>query len=95
MKSSIRARATSPSFHTFLKPGALAQLRYSKISAKSRLKIAQSQFFTFSVVPSSDPLPNIDGLLPCFNSSIRIRHPRCILRKKLSAVAPIFTETSS
>ncbi|CAN4078349.1 unnamed protein product [Withania somnifera] len=97
MKSSMRtrtSRSTTPSFHTFLKPGALAQLRYSKISAKSSLKIAQSQFATFSVIPLSDPSPNIEGL-PCFCSSIRIRHPRCIQRKKLSAVAPIFTESNS
>ncbi|KAK4360939.1 hypothetical protein RND71_019891 [Anisodus tanguticus] len=103
MKSSIRTRTTrsttTPSFHTFLKPGALAQIRYSKISAKSRLKNAQSQFaiyqhIPFSGLPSSDPLPTMEGL-PCFNSSIRIRYPRCMQRKKLSAVAPIFTESNS
>lgn len=89
------SRSTTPSFHTFLKPGALAQLRYSKISAKSRLKSAQScQHIPLSVIPSSEPLPTMEGL-PCFKSSIRIRHPRCIQRKKLSAVAPIFTESNS
>ncbi|MCD7472964.1 hypothetical protein HAX54_014408 [Datura stramonium] len=102
MKSSIRtrtSRSTTPSFHTFLKPGALAQIRYSKISAKSRLKNAQSQFAIYQHVPfsgitSSEPSTAIEGL-PCFNSSIRIRHPRCIQRKKLSAVAPLFTESNS
>ncbi|KAM3362628.1 hypothetical protein P3S68_017482 [Capsicum galapagoense] len=97
MKSSMRTRtcrSASPSFHTFLKPGALAQLRYSKMSAKSRLKIAQSQFATFTVMPSSEPLPTMEGL-PCFSSSIRVRHPRFIQRKKLSAVAPIFAESNA
>ncbi|KAH0718126.1 hypothetical protein KY290_014716 [Solanum tuberosum] len=98
MKSSIRtrtSRSATPLFHTYLKPGALAQLRYSKISAKSRLKNAQSyQHIPLSVIPSSVPLPTMEGL-PCFNSSIRIRQPRFIQRKKLSAVAPIFTESNS
>nr|XP_009760448.1 PREDICTED: uncharacterized protein LOC104212793 [Nicotiana sylvestris] len=104
MKPSTRTRTSRsttspPSFHTFLKPGALAQIRYSKISAKSRLKNAQSLFAIYSqqiplITASSDPLQTMDAI-PCFNSSIRFRQPRFIQRKKLTAVAPIFTESNS
>ncbi|KAK4347004.1 hypothetical protein RND71_033343 [Anisodus tanguticus] len=96
MKSSTRTRTSRSSFHTFLKPGALAQIRYSKISAKSMLKNAQSQFaiyqhIPFSGSPSSDQLPTMEGL-PCFNLKINNNRPCCLHRNKLSAVAPVFCE---
>nr|GMD91767.1 Peptidyl-prolyl cis-trans isomerase [Ipomoea batatas] len=67
--------------YTYLKPGALAQIRNSKINAKSRFQDAQSLILLLqqnqnSVSEGSSPPPPppaMDGL-PCFN--LRIRNPR-------------------
>ncbi|KAH7859644.1 hypothetical protein Vadar_003708 [Vaccinium darrowii] len=70
----------------YLKPGALAQLRDSKITARShRCSTDSSHFHDIS---SLYPSPSqIDGY-PCF--SARIYSPRCPQRKKLCAPKSVF-----
>ncbi|KAG8365399.1 hypothetical protein BUALT_Bualt18G0100800 [Buddleja alternifolia] len=92
---------TPPSFHTFLKPGALAQLRYSKITARSKqigaqtlLALYQLNLSSDSSFSQSDSVDLAMDRIPCFNLRIR-NHPRCIQRKKLIAVTPFFSETQS
>ncbi|KAJ8749346.1 hypothetical protein K2173_018833 [Erythroxylum novogranatense] len=82
MKQRIR-RSPEP-FLRFLKPGALAQLRDSRISARS-YRLPQ-----ISPAPSPSPSPpsipqsqliSMDAAFPCF--SPLIYGPRCPRRKKL------------
>ncbi|PIN08578.1 hypothetical protein CDL12_18848 [Handroanthus impetiginosus] len=99
--SALRSSPSMPSFYTYLKPGALAQLRYSKITAKSKEVGAQALLALFQLEVSSDSALSqphsaalaIDGL-PCFNLRVR-SYPRCLQRKKLVAVRPFFSETQS
>ncbi|OIT03813.1 hypothetical protein A4A49_14567 [Nicotiana attenuata] len=89
-KSSFRS-SSAPSFYTYLKPGALAQIRYSKITAKSRLHDSETQLALYQQIPRAViDLSTMDGI-PCFNLRIRNSRPRCLQRQKLTAVAPIFT----
>ncbi|XP_051125947.1 uncharacterized protein LOC127247905 [Andrographis paniculata] len=109
MKSSVKSAApksppSSPSFYTYLKPGALAQIRYSKITARSKeisaqtlLALCQFDFTSGSEAsqPRSEVGLDMDGL-PCFNVRGRAkRYPRCLQRKKLVAVTPLFSETQT
>ncbi|KAG9144215.1 hypothetical protein Leryth_027636 [Lithospermum erythrorhizon] len=101
--TTLRRSTTPHSFCTFLKPGALAQMRYSKIAAKSRAKysttlIALSQMHQISVAETNerDVIGNVAiDEIPRFLTGFRNRHqqPRCLLRKKLVAVLPIFMES--
>ncbi|EXC01251.1 hypothetical protein L484_002813 [Morus notabilis] len=75
-------------FLKYLKPGALARIRDSRISARSHRAIALSQI---RLSPPSSPPPPTPGQLPvsvmdvfpCF--SPRFYGPRCPQRKKLVA----------
>ncbi|XP_022775875.1 uncharacterized protein LOC111317725 [Durio zibethinus] len=77
----------SEPFLKYLKPGALARLRDSRISARSHRTSS-----VFQISPSS-PQSNggqpfstaIDGF-PCFAETSRVYGPRCLQRKKLIAV---------
>ncbi|KAG8385743.1 hypothetical protein BUALT_Bualt03G0076900 [Buddleja alternifolia] len=97
--SALRSPSPTPSFYTYLKPGALAQLRYSKITARSKefgaqALIALSQLNTSSDLAFSQPHSTglaMDGI-PCFNLRVK-SYGRCLQRKKLIAVTPFFSET--
>ncbi|EYU27787.1 hypothetical protein ABFS82_13G124800 [Erythranthe guttata] len=106
MKSRVQSSAprsppSTPSFHTYLKPGALAQLRYSKITARSKKIGAQTmlalcQLKLSSVSASSQARSTslaMDGI-PCFGLRVK-SYPCCLQRKKLTAVTPFFSETQS
>ncbi|PON68723.1 hypothetical protein PanWU01x14_093300 [Parasponia andersonii] len=101
MKRRTRAiHGSSPSrtepFLKYLKPGALAQIRDSRISAKSHRVVSLAQIRSSqpsSPPPSSTPsqlsVAAMDGF-PCFSG--RIFGPRCPQRKKLVASkAVLFT----
>ncbi|XP_028755210.1 uncharacterized protein LOC114714630 [Neltuma alba] len=89
----------------FLKPGALGRLRDFKLSARSRIFDSHAQIpiselltshssstSTSSSSDQIDPAMNqINFGVPCF--ALRINSPRCLLRKKLFAVAPVFAES--
>lgn len=93
-------KSSSPSpmktYHRYLKPGALAKLRDSKITSRnaySRRRIYNMCFSQLSspTTPTS-PTQNEENMIPCFAPHISlINRPRCIARKKLFAVAPVFT----
>ncbi|XP_057507760.1 uncharacterized protein LOC130790749 [Actinidia eriantha] len=88
-----RVRSTKSSdeaYLRYLKPGALAKLRDSRISARSHRTDLQIQISLRS--PSSSPVRTqipaaVDGL-PCFAG--RIYGPRCPQRKKLVASKSVF-----
>ena len=106
MKSRIRgtcSRSSSSekgdlSFYRYLKPGALAQIRDSKITAKSK-KTLDLQFHmalcqitaSTTAAESLARIPNGGDGIPCF--SLRTKNPRCLQRKKLVAITPVFCET--
>ncbi|KAL1537326.1 hypothetical protein AAHA92_29855 [Salvia divinorum] len=107
MKSRVRSSAlgspssssVAPAYYKYLKPGELAQLRYSKINARSKQISAQTLLALYQLGSDSDsslPHPISTGLameaVPCFNLRAK-GFPRCLMRKKLLAVAPVFTET--
>ncbi|KAG5622902.1 hypothetical protein H5410_008120 [Solanum commersonii] len=78
---------------------ALAQIRNSKITAKSKvLNKPQTLIAMYQQTPSSEievsqPALTMEGL-PCFNLKIKSNRPCCLQRKRLSAVAPIFYESN-
>ncbi|KAF3625147.1 putative soluble starch synthase isoform X2 [Capsicum annuum] len=94
MKTRNSRRSSMPSYYTYLKPGALAQIRNSKITAKSRV-IAMYQQKPNSDIQVSQAAaatpPTMEGI-PCFNLKVKNNRPCCLQRKKLSAVAPVFYE---
>ncbi|KAK4386700.1 hypothetical protein Sango_2540600 [Sesamum angolense] len=97
--SALRSHTTTPLFYTYLKPGALAQLRYSKITARSRQIGARTLLALSQLNPTSDSefsLPRAADLAlngaPCFNLRAT-KYPRCLQRKKLIAVTPFFSDT--
>ncbi|XVF43378.1 hypothetical protein PTKIN_Ptkin02bG0035600 [Pterospermum kingtungense] len=79
--------ARSEPFLKYLKPGALARLRDSRISARSHRTTS-----LFQISPPSPPSNGgqplsaalIDGF-PCFAATGRVHGPRCLQRKKLFA----------
>ncbi|KAH7833324.1 hypothetical protein Vadar_005148 [Vaccinium darrowii] len=73
----------------YLKPGALAQLRDSKISARSHRSTDSHfhQIYLYHRTPSPPSPSQIDGYL-CFSG--RIYGPRCPQRKKLCAPKSAF-----
>ncbi|KAL8468971.1 hypothetical protein ACS0TY_031976 [Phlomoides rotata] len=100
MKSRVRNSGieSPPSFHKYLKPGELAQLRYSKITARSKqigaqMLLALRQLESTSGSVFAPPHLTMDGP-PCFNLRVK-GYPRCFQRKKLLAVTPFFSETQS
>ncbi|KZV55172.1 hypothetical protein F511_12759 [Dorcoceras hygrometricum] len=94
--SGFRSLSTSPSFYTYLKPGALAQLRYSKITARSKKIGSQALIALCQLNAASDSpfsLPHSTDFamdaIPCFNLRVT-SYPRCLQRKKLAAAMPFF-----
>ncbi|XP_052178810.1 uncharacterized protein LOC127792375 [Diospyros lotus] len=75
----------------YLKPGALARLRDSRISARSHRTDSHLQI-SLSRAPAPSTAPQIDGS-PCF--SVRIYGPRCPQRKKLIAAKSVFFSPGS
>ncbi|KAH7533064.1 uncharacterized protein LOC107408961 [Ziziphus jujuba] len=78
-------------FLKFLKPGALAQIRDSRISARSHRVVSLLQIRTSPPssppsTPGQPPANAMDGF-PCF--SARIYGPRCPQRKKLVAAKSV------
>ncbi|KAL1537328.1 hypothetical protein AAHA92_29857 [Salvia divinorum] len=97
--SALGSPSSSSAYYKYLKPGELAQLRYSKINARSKQIGAQALLALYQLGSDSDsslPQPLSTGLameaVPCFNLRTK-GFPRCLMRKKLLAVAPVFTET--
>lgn len=81
-------------FHRYLKPGALAQLRDSRISARSHRVDSHSQIHLHRTSsPPSSPLPPQIDAFPCFAG--RNYGPRCLQRKKLVAAKSVFLKSSS
>ncbi|KAG5545560.1 hypothetical protein RHGRI_017907 [Rhododendron griersonianum] len=80
----------------YLKPGALAQLRDFKISARSHRSTDYSHFqhqIPLSRTPSPPSPSQIDGH-HCFFSA-RVHGPRFPQRKRLVAARPVFFNPSS
>ncbi|KAJ9170074.1 hypothetical protein P3X46_018208 [Hevea brasiliensis] len=94
MKRRTRSLPRTEPYLKFLKPGALAQLRDSRISARShrvnslRLIPLHRASFPSSLSSNSEQpqVNNMDGL-PCFLS--RIYGPSCPQRKKLVAAKSV------
>ncbi|CAJ1956313.1 unnamed protein product [Sphenostylis stenocarpa] len=91
-----RTRPSIPnSFHKYLKPGALARIRDSRISARShRLNAILRHQISLHRPPSPSPLPAADqpqaatdAAFPFFVA--RICGPRCPQRKKLMAAKSV------
>ncbi|KEH19820.1 hypothetical protein MTR_8g468940 [Medicago truncatula] len=90
-------KSSSPSPRRYLKPGALAKkLRDSKKIKANRKLQNQINLLELSTTtpispPSFSPSPqNLDNVVPCFDPTFN--RPRCLARKKLFAVTPVFTE---
>ncbi|CAL5196925.1 unnamed protein product [Lathyrus oleraceus] len=96
MKGNLKPLSPSLSPRKYLKPGALAKLRDSnKIKSNKKLR-NQMNLLDLSrlspITPNSFlPPQNLDNVVPCFDTTF-INRPRCLRRKKLWAVTPIFTE---
>ncbi|CAK9158017.1 unnamed protein product [Ilex paraguariensis] len=100
-RSSSKAES---SYLRYLKPGALAQLRDSRINAKTHRLDSKGQISVYRAPPSHSPLSSpvrsptavqtqIDGL-PCFSGRI-YGGPRCLQRKKLVAAKSVFFLSSN
>ncbi|XP_031501020.1 uncharacterized protein LOC116264778 [Nymphaea colorata] len=89
MRSSSRATKREERLHRFLKPGALAQMRDSRISARVRhLRPPKKSDLTpnapSSRVPTLAHQISLDDFFCCPSS--RFSGPGCLQRKKLVAV---------
>ncbi|KAK4286267.1 hypothetical protein QN277_002846 [Acacia crassicarpa] len=105
MKCRTRALTKSPparaeQFHKYLKPGALARIRDSRISAKSHRLNSLCQISPRRSSPPPSPHPTTDQPqiivgdgFPCFVG--RIFGPRCPQRKKLTAVKSVLYISTS
>lgn len=97
--TSISSPMRSPRlFRKYLKPGALAKLRDSKIKTRRNKKTAQFSFSEVLLTPtsSSSPIqddhpPNLDTGVACFTSHINLNCPSYLCRKKLFAISPILS----
>ncbi|OAY55132.1 uncharacterized protein LOC122723202 [Manihot esculenta] len=91
MKPNSRSTATTGGnecFYRYLKPGALAQLRNSKIIGRSHKPISLTRF-SIQPVDSPHPHPQISvDQVPCLLS--KIYGPPCLKRKKLMAARSVF-----
>lgn len=108
MKSRVRSNTfitskSRPSFYTYLKPGALSKIRYSKIAGKSKqidaqtlVALRQLKSTSESAFSQINPITDnsIEGF-PSFSSRFQNNYPRCLQRKKLIAVMPYFSWTQS
>ncbi|KAJ0982817.1 hypothetical protein J5N97_011072 [Dioscorea zingiberensis] len=89
----MNRRLRRDQLHRFLRPGALARLRDSRVSARSPRSVSKAQL----ILPSLPPLPpspsfdQIDGF-PCF--AVRIYGPRHPQRKRLAASKSFFIAPS-
>ncbi|XP_057954636.1 uncharacterized protein LOC131148747 [Malania oleifera] len=108
MNRRVRSTCRSPAkrdegFNKYLKPGALAQLRDLRISARSHRFASHSQIpLCRTLSPSSSPVASpaaaraqaaaIEGF-PCFAG--RIYGPRCLQRKKLVAAKSVLFLSSN
>ncbi|XP_054792818.1 uncharacterized protein LOC129298432 [Prosopis cineraria] len=105
MNHRTRALAKSPparaeQFQKYLKPGALARMRDSRISAKSHRLNSLCQISLRRATPPSSPRSTagqsqiiVGDSFPCFVG--RIFGPRCPQRKKLTAVKSVLYITTS
>ncbi|KAE8663902.1 putative beta-1,3-galactosyltransferase 2-like [Hibiscus syriacus] len=87
----------SEPFLKYLKPGALARLRDSRISARSHR--TSSLFQISPSFPSSNggqlsSSAAVDGF-PCFVPTARVYGPRCLQRRKLVAAKGMLFQSSS
>ncbi|RDX87230.1 hypothetical protein CR513_31330, partial [Mucuna pruriens] len=83
-------------YNKYLKPGALAKIRDSKIRAKQNKKISVSELLLLTPTSPSSPIQqdqplNQDYGIPSFASPITVNRPTCLRRRKLFAVTPSFT----
>ncbi|KAL9315714.1 hypothetical protein ACSQ67_016715 [Phaseolus vulgaris] len=88
-------------FHKYLKPGALAKIRDSKIKARNNERTPKiSLYEALLLTPPSPSLPtpdddqplNQDNGVPCFISRLNLTSPSSLRRKKLFAVTPTFNQ---
>ncbi|CAJ1971842.1 unnamed protein product [Sphenostylis stenocarpa] len=90
------------SYQKYLKPGALAKLRDSKItlSRHNNRRETHNSLSRLLSSPSFSPIQqdqflNHDNTVPCFLLPIYLRRPCCLLRRKLFPVTPTFTLTDT
>ncbi|KAM7492348.1 hypothetical protein LguiA_035269 [Lonicera macranthoides] len=95
LRRSTSTSSIDKAYLRYLKPGALAQLRDSRINARSSRLDSKSQInLRRTPSPSSSPLRSPDAgqapteAFPCF--AARIFGPRCPQRKKLVASKSVF-----
>ncbi|KAK7385226.1 hypothetical protein VNO78_30940 [Psophocarpus tetragonolobus] len=92
--SAFSPRRSPRLFHKYLKPGALAKLRDSKIKARHNQRTQMSRSETLLLTPSSPTQHyNEDNGVPSF--TFPVNRPCCLRRKKLFAVTPTFTHTDT
>ncbi|KAF5741436.1 hypothetical protein HS088_TW10G00433 [Tripterygium wilfordii] len=99
--SHLQSHNRAEPYLRYLKPGALAQIRDSRFSARSRRIDLLPQIWAHSASPPSSnpsnggrPEVNLIDVFPCF--SPRIYVPRCPQRKKLvAAKAVLFSNAST
>ncbi|KAG4383414.1 hypothetical protein AAZX31_13G066500 [Glycine max] len=105
-KSTSSPRRSPRLFNKYMKPGALAKLRDSKINAARNNQqrtttttqiIALSEMLLLTPTSPSSPTQqyNEDNGVPCFDSAVNLHRPGCLSRKKLFAVTPTFTHTDT
>ncbi|KAL5794082.1 hypothetical protein ACOSP7_002676 [Xanthoceras sorbifolium] len=90
-------------FLKYLKPGALARLRDSKISARSQRVKSNPQISTHRMSPPSSPRSSTDAQpqvnvsddFPCFSGRVYGYGPRCPQRKKLVAAKAVLFLSSA
>nr|GMD38474.1 Peptidyl-prolyl cis-trans isomerase [Ipomoea batatas] len=88
-RTSRKSDAAAASYLRYLKPGALAQLRDSRISARTHRVCASQLQISFPLRSPSSPAHVLPAdAFPC--SPVRIRGPRCPQRKKLVAAKAMF-----
>lgn len=82
-------------FLKYLKPGALAQIRDSRISARSHRALSSTQIRSSSPPSSPSPQPSVAAMdaFPCFSG--RVYGPRCPQRKKLVASKAVLFPTQN
>ncbi|PIA57871.1 hypothetical protein AQUCO_00500055v1 [Aquilegia coerulea] len=105
MNRRIRTRSTKRE-DRYLKPGALAQIRDSKISARSQKPSLKTQIALYRLVTSSTnesttttttttQISMISNGFPCFGSRRFYNSPSCPQRKKLVASKSFYFSPST